>query len=175
VAEPVVVFDTDVELVMVLDDNNVTEVRGVTDQQAEFVMLSVIDTDPQSLPVEVGSPVVVAWPVPTADELQAELAEGVAVSMRVARAVAVADPDTVAVLGAATEFVPVFELVVVFDTLMLRVCVGDPVELRDCAKLQVRFAEVLAVFVPGAERVVVFDPTELALTVGVEVPVRDPF
>jgi hypothetical protein len=81
----------------------------------------------------------------------------------------------VAVLGAATEFVPVFELVVVFDTLMLRVCVGDPVELRDCAKLQVRFAEVLAVFVPGAERVVVFDPTELALTVGVEVPVRELF
>ena len=48
-----VVFDTDVELVIVLLETTVKDVRGVTDQQAELVMLSVTDTDPQPLPVEV--------------------------------------------------------------------------------------------------------------------------
>ena len=53
--------------------------------------------------------------------MKALLVEGVAVPIREARAVAEADPETVAVFGARTEFVPVPELVVVFDTLMLRV------------------------------------------------------
>ena len=78
-----------------------------------------------------------ALDVGMADTLQVALVEGVDVLTRVARALAVADPETVAVLRARTELVPVFEELEVFDTLMLRVCVGDPVELRDWAKLAV--------------------------------------
>lgn len=48
-------------------------------------------------------------------------------------------------------------------------------ELRDCARLQVRFAERVEVFVPTPESVVVFEPAGLALIVGVEVPVRELF
>ena len=51
--EPVLVLDTNVELVVVLDDKNVTEVRGVMLQRGELVMVTVTEADPQLLPVEV--------------------------------------------------------------------------------------------------------------------------
>jgi len=175
VAEPVVVFETEVELVIVFDETIVIDIRGVTLQHEERVILPVTDMDPQPLPVEVGAAVSEVVPVLTADTLKAELLEGVAVPTRVGRAVAEPDAETVAVLRAATELVPVPELVVVFETLMLRVCVGDALELRDWKKLRVRFAERLAVFVLTPERVVVFDLADVTLTVGVEVPVRELF
>jgi len=100
-------------------------------QHGELVVVSVTDIDPQPLPVKVPSAVGVASPVAIVDTVRAVLDDGVTVPTRVARAVAEPDPETVAVFGARTEFVPVFELVVVFDTLMLRVSVGEPVELRD--------------------------------------------
>jgi hypothetical protein len=49
------------------------------------------------------------------------------------------------------------------------------VELRVRARLQVRFAELLALFVTRPERVVVLDPAELILDMGLEVPVRELF
>jgi hypothetical protein len=101
----------------------------------------VTDTDPQLLPVGVLAAVAVAFLVTAGDTVKTALKDGVAVLARVGRAVIEAVPETVAVLGAKTEFVPVFELVVVFDTLKLRVPVGLPVELRVRARLQVRFAE----------------------------------
>lgn len=121
VAEPVVVFDTELELVIVLLEITVNDVRGVTLQHAELLVVSVTDTESQPLPVELLAAVGVNLLVPAADTVKAALLHAVAVPRRVGRAVIEAEPETVAVLGAKTEFVPVPELVVVFDTLMLRV------------------------------------------------------
>jgi hypothetical protein len=121
VAEPVVVLDIELELVIVLLEIIVNDVRGVTLQHAELLVVSVTDTDSQPLAVELLAAVGVNLLVPAADTVKAALVDAVAVPRRVGRAVIEAEPETVAVLGAKTEFVPVTELVVVFDTLMLRV------------------------------------------------------
>jgi hypothetical protein len=121
VAEPVLLFETEVELVIVFDETIVIDIRGVTLQHEERVILPVTDMDPQPLPVKLLAAVGVASPVDTVDIVKALLAEGVAVPIRVGRVVAEPDPETVAVFRARTELVPVLELVVVFDTLMLRV------------------------------------------------------
>jgi len=111
--------------------------------------------------------------VPLADPVVTPLAEEVALRRRVGRAVTLVEAETVAVLRAGAVLVPVVELVLVFETPMLRVCVGDPLELLEWARLRVRFAERVADLLPAAERVVVLERIELTLPVGLEVPVRE--
>jgi hypothetical protein len=115
----------------------------------------------------------VACPVPLADPVGAALAEELVLRSRVGRAVAVVEAETVVVLAARAELVPVVELVLVFEAAILRVCVGDPVDVLEWARLRVRFAERVADLLPGGEGVGVLDRTELTLAVGLELGVRE--
>jgi len=173
VAEPVVVLETEVELVMVREAATVKELRGDTLQHPLLEGVTVKLGESQALPVEVPRAEDVSCPVAGGEVVTESLAEEVTEATRVARAVAEPEPVTVAVLGGKTEFVPVVELVVVFETLMLRVCVGEPVEVRESARLTVLFADSVDVFVPREERVFVLEPRGVTVTVGVEVSVRE--